>query len=109
MAEEKEPPSILWLDMKTKKIIKKKKNGRLIDCWACPCCKPKVIASKITNARTGPKTWDLTPYQKERIGLPGAKWRLRDVGESHHNNLPKVQFQSANLPKVQFQSAKLAL
>lgn len=76
----------LWKDRETKKLIRKKKNGKLIVCWVCPCCKPRVIASKITNANTGPKTWDLTPYQGEKIGLPGAKWRLRDVGESHHNN-----------------------
>ena len=86
MAEEKEPPSILWQDMKTRKIIKKEKNGRLIICWVCPCCKPKVIASQITNARTGPKTWNLRPYQGERVGLPGHRWRIRDVGESHYNN-----------------------
>ncbi len=86
MAEEKEPPSILWRDKKTGKIIHKEKTGRLVVCWVCPCCKPKVIASTITNSRTGPKEWDLTPYKKEKIGLPGAKWRLRDVGESHHND-----------------------
>ena len=86
MAEETDPPSILWRDKKSGKVIQKKKNGRLVVCWACPCCKPKVIASKITNARTGPKTWDLTHYQGEKVGLPGARWRLRDVGESHHNN-----------------------
>ena len=65
MAEEKQPPNILWRDKKTGKIIRKKKNGRLIVCWVCPCCKPKVLASTITNARTGPKEWDLKPYQKE--------------------------------------------
>ena len=86
MAEEKELPNILWRDKKTGKIIKTEKKGRLVECWVCPCCNPKVIASKVTNARTGPKEWDLRPYKKERIGLPGAKWRLRDVGESHHNN-----------------------
>ena len=86
MAEEKQPPNILWRDKKTGKIIRKKKNGRLIVCWVCPCCKPKVLASTITNASSGPKEWDLKPYQKERMGLPGARWRIRDVGESHHNN-----------------------
>ena len=86
MAEEKELPNILWRDKKTGKIIRKEKTGRLVVCWVCPCCKPKVIASAITNAQTGPKEWDLRPYQKEQIGLPGARWRLRDVGEDHHNN-----------------------
>lgn len=86
MSEEKEPPVVLWRDKKTGKIIHRKKNGRLIGCWMCPCCKPRVIAGKITNGRTGPKEWDLRPYQKEKTGLPGAKWRLRDVGESHHND-----------------------
>ena len=86
MAEEETPPSILWKDKETKKLIKKKKNGRLIVCWVCPCCKPRVIASQITNANTGPKTWNLRPYQGDKIGLPGHRWRIRDVGESHHNN-----------------------
>ena len=86
MAEEETPPSILWKDKETKKLIKKKKNGRLIVCWVCPCCKPRVIASQITNANTGPKTWNLRPYQGNKIGLPGHRWRIRDVGESHHNN-----------------------
>lgn len=86
MADEETPPSILWRDKETKKLIKKKKNGRLIVCWVCPCCKPRVIASQITNANTGPKTWNLRPYQGDKIGLPGHRWRIRDVGESHHNN-----------------------
>ena len=86
MADEETPPSILWKDKETKKLIKKKKNGRLIVCWGCPCCKPRVIASQITNANTGPKTWNLRPYQGDKIGLPGHRWRIRDVGESHHNN-----------------------
>ena len=86
MADEETHPSILWRDKETKKLIKKKKNGRLIVCWGCPCCKPRVIASQITNANTGPKTWNLRPYQGDKIGLPGHRWRIRDVGESHHNN-----------------------
>ena len=86
MADEETPPSILWRDKETKKLIKKKKNGRLIVCWVSPCCKPRVIASQITNANTGPKTWNLRPYQGDKIGLPGHRWRIRDVGESHHNN-----------------------
>ena len=40
---------VLWNDKKTKKLIRKKKNGRLVVCWVCPYCKPRVIASKITN------------------------------------------------------------
>lgn len=72
----------LWRDYKTKVLLLKK--GWLIACWICPCCRPKVIASKITNP-SSPR-WDLTPYQGEHIGLPGARWRIRDVGESHWNN-----------------------
>lgn len=77
---------VLWIDKKTKKLIRKKKNGRLVVCWVCPCCKPRVIASTITNAGDGRKTWNLRPYQGDKVGLPGARWRIRDVGESHHNN-----------------------
>ena len=86
MAENNKKSHMLWVDEKTGKIIRSQKNGKLIDCWVCPCCTPKVIASQITNARTGPKEWDLRPYQGENMGIPGAKWRLRDVGESHYNN-----------------------
>ncbi len=85
MAEE-QPPKVLWKDKKTKQLLKNSKTGKLIACWVCPCCKPRVIASTITNASTGKKTWNLRPYQGDRVGLPGARWRIRDVGESHHNN-----------------------
>ena len=30
--------------------------------------------------------WDLSPYRGDWGGLPGARWRLRDVGEAHHND-----------------------
>jgi|GEM_PF-783012 len=79
--------SWLWINRDSRTIIRKKNNGHIVRCWTCPCCKPKVIASKITNARDeSMKTWDLTPWQGNHIGLPGHRWRLRDVGESHHNN-----------------------
>ena len=71
-----------WKDYRTKVLILKK--GLFITCWVCPCCKPRVIASKITNPSS--PVWDLTPYQGDRVGLPGAVWRFRDVGEAHHND-----------------------
>jgi len=89
MAEETIPPSVLWRDMKTGKIIRKKNNGHLVVCWACPCCKPQVLASTITNRAEGKTTWNLKPYQREKMGLPGHRWRIRDVGESHHRD-PKA-------------------
>jgi len=76
----------LWLNNDERTLIKKKKSGRLIACWVCPCCRPRVIASKITNRGNGNDTWILTAYQGDRIGLPGGRWRIRDVGEAHHNN-----------------------
>ncbi len=75
----------LWLNRDGRKLIRKP-TGKLAVCWVCPCCKPRVIASKITNRSNGTETWDLTPYQGDRIGFPGGRWRVRDVGESHHNN-----------------------
>lgn len=87
MSNSKEKAYVLWRDGETGKLIKfENHNNKLVKCKACPCCKPRVIASQITNGLYGPKDWDLRPYQKENIGLPGAKWRIRDVGESHHNN-----------------------
>jgi hypothetical protein len=77
----------LWLHHENKRLIRKEKNGKLVICWVCPCCEPKVIASKITNSRyESQKRWNLRPYQGDKVGLPGARWRLRDVGEAHHNN-----------------------
>ena len=32
------------------------------------------------------RVWDLSPYRGDWGGLPGARWRLRDVGEAHHND-----------------------
>ena len=77
---------ILWRDAKTKKIILGEKKKKLIACVICPCCRPRVIASTITNRSDGRETWDLRPYQGDGMGVPGARWRIRDVGESHHNN-----------------------
>lgn len=77
---------VLWRDSKTGKLIIHETKNHLIKCILCPCCQPKVIASYITNRSTGRTEWDLRPYQKAGMGLPGAKWRLRDVGESHHTN-----------------------
>jgi len=85
MADE-EKRQALWKDRETKKLIRKKKNGKLIACWVCPCCRPRVIASKITNRSNGTQTWNLRPYQGDKVGLSGHRWRIRDVGESHHNN-----------------------
>lgn len=79
-------PNKLWLNQKDRTLIRKKKNGRLVACWVCPCCRPRVIASKITNRSNGTETWNLTAYQGDKIGLPGGYWRIRDVGEAHHNN-----------------------
>lgn len=85
MAEE-EAKKVLWRDAKSGKIIISEKKRRLIVCKACPCCKPRVIASAITNKSDGRETWDLRRYQGDGIGTPGARWRIRDVGESHHND-----------------------
>lgn len=79
-------PKILWRDAKSGRLVIAKNKKRLIVCIVCPCCRPKVIASTITNRSDGRETWDLRPYQGDGIGLPGARWRLRDVGESHHDN-----------------------
>lgn len=63
-------------------------GGSVIVCDRCPCkCKPKVIGSFVTNGSDeSRKKWDLTPYQGKNVGTPGGYWRIRDVGESHHNN-----------------------
>jgi uncharacterized protein YlaI len=84
----------LWLNKDDRTLIRKKKNGRMIACWVCPCCRPRVIASKITNRSNGTETWTLTAYQGDKIGLPGGQWRIRDVGEAHHNNPRLLQRQS---------------
>ena len=86
MAENQTVAVYLWKNRNSGTIIKKRKTGRLIVCWVCPCCRPRVIASKITNKSNGTERWDLRAYQGDRVGLPGGRWRIRDVGESHHNN-----------------------
>jgi hypothetical protein len=86
----------LWKHGKHKRLIKKKNNGKLVICWVCPCCEPKVIASAITNSSN--RTWNLRPYQGERVGLPGARWRIRDVGQAHHNS------STANCSGTRYQS-----
>jgi len=44
-------------------------DGLCLDC----CCKPKTIATWTTDNN---EPWDLTPYQGDGIGTPGAYWRL---------------------------------
>ena len=85
--EERKPETRAWLNAKGRELIIGRKTGRLILCWVCPCCKPRVIASCITNGSSeSTKTWWLTAWQGDNIGFPGGRWRLRDVGEAHHNN-----------------------
>jgi len=63
-------------------------DGKVILCDRCPCkCEPKVIASFITNGSDeSRKRWNLRPYQRDHVGDYGGYWRIRDVGEAHHNN-----------------------
>jgi len=63
-------------------------DGKVILCDRCPCkCEPKVIGSFITNGSDeSRKRWNLKPYQGEHVGDYGGYWRIRDVGEAHHNN-----------------------
>jgi len=76
-------------------VVKKGKakvfrNGRLAvfgqkGCrQCCDCCKPKVLASFVTNAAYADRrTWDLTPYQGPGIDdadCPHVQWRLIERG-----------------------------
>lgn len=90
MAEEITKRYKLW-NGEQGKISIDKQTGKLIQCISCPCCVPRVIAKKITNAskegkEKGMDKWDLRPYKKQGIGTPGNRWYLRDVGSSHWNN-----------------------
>ena len=83
------PARKLWINWRNKKLVKDPETGQLVACTKCPCkCEPKVLGSKITNrSKAGKKTWDLRKYQnKKGLGTPGAYWRIRDVGEAHHND-----------------------
>lgn len=85
--EERKPDLRAWLHAKGRELVVGRNTGQLILCWTCPCCRPRVIASRITNGRDEEtKTWWLTDWQGDYVGFPGGKWRLRDVGESHHND-----------------------
>ncbi len=85
--EERKPDIRAWLHAKGRELVIGRKTGRIILCWVCPCCKPRVIASCITNGSSeATKTWWLTAWQGDYVGFPGGRWRLRDVGEAHHNN-----------------------
>ena len=90
MAEEHEdgrPPATAWLHAKGRELVIGRNTGMLILCWTCPCCRPRVIASRITNgSNEETKTWWLTDWQGDCIGFPGGRWRIRDVGEAHHND-----------------------
>ena len=78
-----------------KVVLKKGKarvfsNGRLAvfgqkGCrQCCDCCKPKVLASFVTNSTIADhRTWDLTPYQGAGIDsadCPHVQWRLIETG-----------------------------
>lgn len=82
------PAAKLWINWKNKKLVRDEETGQLVLCTKCPCiCEPKVIASKITNRAKGRAEWDLRKYQNRKgLATPGAYWRIRDVGEAHHND-----------------------
>ena len=85
--EERKPDIRAWLHAKGRELVIGRNTGKLILCWVCPCCRPRVIASRVTNGRDEEtKTWWLTDWQGDYVGFPGGKWRLRDVGEAHHND-----------------------
>lgn len=90
MAEETIKRYKLWAGQ-LGRITIDKETGKIIQCNACPCCIPRVIAQKITNGskqgkEKGMDKWDLTPYKVPGTGTPGNRWYLRDVGESHWND-----------------------
>ena len=85
--KERKPPVTSWLHAKGRELVIGRNTGRIILCWTCPCCRPRVIGSCITNgSNENTKIWWLTGYQGDHIGYPGARWRIRDVGEAHHND-----------------------
>lgn len=86
-ATEDRPPVTAWLHAKGGELALDGDTGELLLCWTCPCCRPRVIASFITNGRDETRrVWNLAPYRGDWVGLPGSRWRLRDVGEAHHGN-----------------------
>ena len=80
-------PLTLWRNGKGKELVIGRTSRKLIQCWTCACCHPRVIARHITNASSEEtKTWWLTAYQGEHVGFPGGRWRIRDVGEAHYRD-----------------------
>ena len=78
-----------WIDPDCSGALITDDDGNIMICDECPVekiCQPCVIASFVTHGKDGRDTWNLTPYQGEGIGFPGAVWRIRDVGESHHHD-----------------------
>ena len=85
--EERKPPVTAWLHAKGGELVVGRNTGRIILCWTCPCCQPRVIASYVTNGSSEEtRTWRLADWQGDYVGFPGGKWRLRDVGEAHHDD-----------------------
>ena len=85
--EERKPDIRAWLHAKGRELVIGRNTGMLILCWTCPCCRPRVIASYVTNgSNEDTKTWWLTGWHGDYIGFPGGRWRIRDVGEAHHND-----------------------
>ncbi|MGN0880123.1 MAG: hypothetical protein ACI4WT_11835 [Oligosphaeraceae bacterium] len=76
-----------WLHAEGRELVVGRRTRRLILCWSCPCCRPMVIGSCVTNGRNEEtRIWWLTGYQGDHIGFPGGRWRIRDVGEAHHRD-----------------------
>ena len=72
----------LWRFSKKRTLITRK--GKIMLCGQCPCgCQPKIIVEWTSNNNGGQgkyKCFDLTPYQKDWIGTPGARWRIIETG-----------------------------
>lgn len=61
------------------------RNGEVFLYSKCPCkCTPSVLASKVVNGSSEDeekRCWDLSEYLGNKVGIPGFKWRLIEVGD----------------------------
>lgn len=85
-ANDDRPPMMAWLHAKGRELVSGWTRGSCSSAGPAPAAPEGHCGVRHQRGDENCRVWDLSPYRGDWGGLPGARWRLRDVGEAHHND-----------------------